>query len=100
MANSPLSTGTTLTDSWAKVSGPNTVESVAPIIQPDDGYGQCLPIGCLLVEQGQAVDAAVGQPVVQQPMPSLSSWEALPEAGQDVGPIAAGPAEKIGEMKN
>ena len=89
MANSsPLSTGTTLTDSWAKVSGPNTVESVAPIIQPDDGYGQFQPIGRMLVEQGQGVDAAVGQ--MQQPMPSLSSWEVLPE----VGPTAAGPAEK------
>ena len=75
MANlPPLSTGSTDTDSWAKISVGQTVESVAPIIQPDDGYGQFQPIGRQLV--GQGVDAGVGQ--MQQAVGSLSSWEVLP----------------------
>ena len=79
MANpsqSPLSTGSTLTDSWAKVSAGQTVESLESVAS------DAQPIGRMVL--GQAA-VPLGQEADLGPMPSLSSWETVPLRSGGVG---------------
>ena len=86
MANpsqSPLSTGSTLTDSWAKVSAGQTVESLESVAS------DAQPIGRMVLGQaGSGPNAQLGD------LGPMHSWETIPLRSGGVGA-----AEEVGQME-